>query len=156
MNFRYYTKMREPGPGAVPKAGLIQAAGFGERKWDEAHQCHAWGYADYNRRLTEAEVEDYELIGPDVVEAKNRFYFTFGLDENMPFYGGWIEILANDYGEARNIFAQHYPDRGESGCLKFAFQYTEEEWKRTVMHRTGSNMGYGCWAVIDGEEVTVL
>lgn len=58
--YRYYCKMRPPGPGAVPKrnlhnavAGHIPLAGY---------ERHMWGYVDYTQPLTEEETEEYELV----------------------------------------------------------------------------------------------
>lgn len=155
--YRYYTKYREPGPGAVPGHGLLEAAGFGGRRWDEANKCHVWGYADYSRELTTKEVNDFELAGPEVIgEEKKRFYFTFGSDAAFPFPGGWVEVLAGDMDEARDTFRSHFPSRDGRPFLNCAFVYTEEQFKATVMYETGTSMGHGCWAEIDGEEVRVI
>lgn len=57
--YRYYCKYRPPMPGAIPRAGLMHV---------EAYDCKqsfdgmaAWGYAEYDRPLTEKEINDYEL-----------------------------------------------------------------------------------------------
>ena len=58
MKVRYATLMRPPQPGAIPRIGL-----------QEIHECeffapsghHAWGWAEYNRRLTDEEISEYEL-----------------------------------------------------------------------------------------------
>lgn len=56
--FRYATLFREPGPGAVPKEGLI-CCGYTKGITPKGHQ--ACGWADYNRELTEKEIRDFEL-----------------------------------------------------------------------------------------------
>lgn len=56
--FRYATLFREPGPGAVPCDGLI-CCGYTREETPLGRL--AWGWADYERKLTEKEVSDYEL-----------------------------------------------------------------------------------------------
>lgn len=56
--FRYATLLREPGPGAVPKNGLICC---GYTKGNTPKGRFAWGWADYERKLTDEEVSQYEL-----------------------------------------------------------------------------------------------
>lgn len=56
--YRYATLMRPPGPGAVPRRGLVST--------NEQHLItpighFAWGVADYNRELNQVEVDAYEL-----------------------------------------------------------------------------------------------
>ena len=55
---RYATLFRAPGPGAVPKDGLI-CCGYTRGTTPKGRL--AWGWADYNRNLTEKEISDYEL-----------------------------------------------------------------------------------------------
>lgn len=55
---RYATLFREPGPGAVPKDGLICC---GYTRGITPKGFHAWGWADFDRELTEKEISDYEL-----------------------------------------------------------------------------------------------
>ena len=57
----YYCRMRPPGPGAVPAAGLIDCEIFYERQYVAAADCMAWGIVVYNRPLTPQEVAEYEL-----------------------------------------------------------------------------------------------
>lgn len=56
--FRYATLFREPGPGAVPWDGLI-CCGYTREKTPLGRL--AWGWADYNRKLTDKEISEYEL-----------------------------------------------------------------------------------------------
>jgi hypothetical protein len=58
MIYKYLTLYREPGPGAVPKRGLIEC-GY-ERETTPTGRT-AWGWAKYNRELTADEIKDYEL-----------------------------------------------------------------------------------------------
>ena len=61
---RYALLMRPPGPGALPGRGLVRAKGE-HFKTPSGH--FAWGWAEYDRELTDEEREDYELeeIGID-------------------------------------------------------------------------------------------
>ena len=55
--YTYKTLLRPPGPGAVPREGLIRTdeteSWFGSQ--------HYWGHAVYNRRLTKEETEHYDM-----------------------------------------------------------------------------------------------
>ena len=55
---RYATLLRPPGPGAVPRDGLLQVREI-EGTTPSGH--HAWGWAEYNRRLTEEELRHYDM-----------------------------------------------------------------------------------------------
>ena len=61
---RYALLMRPPGPGALPKRGLARTKG-GHFTAPSGHR--AWGWAEYERPLTDEEITDYELeeIGID-------------------------------------------------------------------------------------------
>lgn len=63
--YRYYCPFRPPMPGAIPRRGLVRACEYDNK------QCiggvGAWGFAEYDRQLTEKEVSDYELV-----EGKNN------------------------------------------------------------------------------------
>ena len=56
--FRYGTLMRPPGPGAVPRKGLMQTIGK-HFNAPTGHFC--WGLAEYDRALTDEEINEYEL-----------------------------------------------------------------------------------------------
>lgn len=56
--YRYATLYREPGPGAIPREGLLEC-GYTRGTAPSGH--HAWGWVDYNRQLTDKEIHDYEL-----------------------------------------------------------------------------------------------
>ena len=56
--WRYLCLQRPPGPGAIPREGLIECQNMAMRApsgWD------AWGWADYDRPLTPKETDRYEL-----------------------------------------------------------------------------------------------
>ena len=55
---RYALLMRPPGPGALPGRGLTGTKG----EHFKAPSGHfAWGWAEYDRELTDEEIADYEL-----------------------------------------------------------------------------------------------
>lgn len=60
--FRYYCIMRPPMPGGVPHPGLLGAEVFTERRYVPEIDRLAWGWVEYVRELTPAEVSEYELI----------------------------------------------------------------------------------------------
>lgn len=62
--YRYYTRFRPPMPGAIPKEGLTQIASFDYPQTFEGvcGRVGAWGWAEYNRPLSEKEVDEYELV----------------------------------------------------------------------------------------------
>lgn len=55
---KYLFLYRPPMPGAMPREGL-QEVGYDE---ETMNGRHTWGWAVYNRRLTEKEINDYELF----------------------------------------------------------------------------------------------
>ena len=57
--YRYGTLMRPPGPGAVPRKGLIQT--ISNRQFDAPSGHFCWGLAEYDRPLTDEEISEYEL-----------------------------------------------------------------------------------------------
>lgn len=56
--FRYATLFREPGPGAVPRDGLL-CCGYTRDITPDGRL--SWGWVDYNRELSPDEVSKYEL-----------------------------------------------------------------------------------------------
>ena len=58
--YRYYCRFRPPMPGAIPRNGLQNVCAF-DVKDVVFDNVEAWGYADYDRPLTEKEINDYEL-----------------------------------------------------------------------------------------------
>ena len=76
-----------------------------------------------------------------------RFFFTFGTSDNYPYYGGWVEVFAENLDEAVEKFRKKYPDLHEH-TVNCAFIYPESEWIKTEMAKFGSNQGFGCHDVI--------
>lgn len=66
--YRYATLFREPGPGAVPRDGLIDC-GYTKGKTPSGRDC--WGWVEYNRKLTEEEISQYELEYVIEIDIKN-------------------------------------------------------------------------------------
>ena len=64
--YRYATLMRPPGPGAVPRKGLVSTEG---QHTTTPTGRFAWGVADYNRELNQEEVDDYELEFVEEIDA---------------------------------------------------------------------------------------
>ena len=77
----------------------------------------------------------------------NNFYFTFGTEEEQPFYGGWVKVIADDLGAACEKFRERFPNPN-SGFLNCAASYTEEQFKKTRMDVSG-NFGFYCHEVIE-------
>ena len=59
--FRYYCSMRPPGPGAIPRGAALTNA-YETRQYIPEIDRMAWGWVEYTRELTPAEIADYELI----------------------------------------------------------------------------------------------
>ena len=56
--YSYAALLRPPGPGAVPRDGLIEC--FCEEGFAPSGHSY-WGIAVYNRELTSSEIYDYDL-----------------------------------------------------------------------------------------------
>lgn len=59
---RYYSKMRPVAPGTFPNQGAVEIQNYNERTYIPECACDAWGYIDYDRELTDAEISAYELV----------------------------------------------------------------------------------------------
>ena len=67
--YRYYCKYRPPMPGGIPREGLIYVHSYDNVQ--SVDGVTAWGYVEYSRKLTEREVDDYELVA----SKQNPIYF---------------------------------------------------------------------------------
>lgn len=74
-----------------------------------------------------------------------RFYFTYGTS-GYPFYGGWTVVEADSMEIACSLFRAHHTDK-ISGLLNCADIYTEEQFLKTEMSKTG-NFGEFCHEMI--------
>lgn len=62
MIYRYYCPYRPPAPGAVPRGAVRVVFSDDEFMTDEEGYVHrAWGFVEYDHKLTDAEIYDYEL-----------------------------------------------------------------------------------------------
>ena len=57
----YYMLMRPPAPGTHPINGLADLVDFGERAYVREIDRYAWGKLVYMRKLSDQEVENWEL-----------------------------------------------------------------------------------------------
>ena len=60
---QYFCIMRPPAPGAIPR-GAHSVTDFGQRVFIPEIQREAWGFALYDRQLTEDEIWEYDLVNP--------------------------------------------------------------------------------------------
>lgn len=80
-----------------------------------------------------------------------KVFYTFGSDERFPFYGGWVEIEAENMKQAHAIFRACYPDR-KPGILNCSDYYTETQFNESDMSNTG-NRGAFCHRKITRRDV---
>ena len=64
----YYLPYRPPAPGAMPVKGMADFNDFGERRYIPYIGREAWGSATYMRKLSDEEIDDYELMEGPVYE----------------------------------------------------------------------------------------
>lgn len=65
--YRYYTLYRPPMPGGIP-AGAVNVQTMGSRPYIPEIGHSAWGYADYDRVLTQKEIRDFELAPANMIQ----------------------------------------------------------------------------------------
>lgn len=58
---RYYLTERPPMPGTIPR-GCINIMDFGRKKYVQEIDREAWGWVEYEWKLTQEEISNYELI----------------------------------------------------------------------------------------------
>ena len=71
-----------------------------------------------------------------------KFYFTYGTDNKMPFIGGWTEVTAPNRDMAIAIFRAAHPDRTPN-IVNCSFIYSEDDFVKTSMYKRG-NYGKRC------------
>lgn len=59
---KYYSTQRPLMPGCCPRAGVQEVVNFNDKKFCDEIGCEAWGFVEYNRELTQDEIDDYELV----------------------------------------------------------------------------------------------
>ena len=82
MLYKYYLKARGPSPGAQP-SGFVAMEDYGVRKtcrkkcfgyekfFDDVY-FKAWGYVYYEEKLTQKQIDDYELVYGGVVNVNSN------------------------------------------------------------------------------------
>lgn len=95
-------------------------------------------------KINEKSVEEIMAM----FEPLEKFYFTYGTDEDYPYQGGWTEVYAMNRHEACSKFtARHgsrYPDSKIVNCASI---YSADEFEATNMYSRG-NFGKRCQEVI--------
>lgn len=74
----------------------------------------------------------------------NKYYFTFGTDPAFPYYGGWVTVIAEDFGQAVRFFQARFYNEERLLCADY---YTAEQFRKTEMYTKG-NFGYYSHEVI--------
>lgn len=69
-----------------------------------------------------------------------RFYFTYGC-EGQDFRGGWTRVISDDRETAIKAFTIYHPMR--NGLIPCSSIYSEQEFEKTRMGQSGSNLGAG-------------
>lgn len=110
---------------------------------------------------------EFNQKGKIIMEIFNeKIYITFGCSKTQLYNGGWLEINAkikpiesdSQYSPSslhhimmiraiRAVMALY--DAGDKTPMPFAFFYSEQEFKATSMYEKNSNLGHGCWEVIN-------
>ena len=66
--YRFATLMRPAGPGAIPREGLWACQDYENLVLPSGH--HAYDVVTYGRKLTQKEIDDYELEFIDYQEVE--------------------------------------------------------------------------------------
>jgi hypothetical protein len=72
----------------------------------------------------------------------SRFYFTYGLNVDSPFRGGWTVVEADSIDQAEALFRAVHPDRVR-GVLNCACVYAQQRFEGTKMFKNNNNFGAG-------------
>ena len=62
MAYRYYSILRPVSIGTYPKDGVILFENYNSRIPVKEIDHMAWGYIDYDRKLTDKEADNYDLV----------------------------------------------------------------------------------------------
>ena len=76
----------------------------------------------------------------------NKYYFTYGTSESMPYKGGWTEVHADNINQAVALFDAVHPRKSE--FVNCSSIYTEEQFIKTSMFIENDNFGAGCREII--------
>lgn len=69
--YKYYSIFRPPSIGTYPKENVVEVIGYDKRKQVLLDGTMAFGEIIYNRKLTEKEIKDYELV-EGITEEKKK------------------------------------------------------------------------------------
>ena len=58
---RYYSRLRPVSIGTCP-SDAVYTFNYNDRKYVEEAGCEVWGFAEYERELTEEECKQYDLV----------------------------------------------------------------------------------------------
>lgn len=72
-----------------------------------------------------------------------KFYFTYGSDDDQPYCGGWTVVWAPNYHMACQAFRAVHPDRIPN-VLNCASVYSAKEFEKTKMFGSEGNFGRRC------------
>lgn len=62
---------------------------------------------------------------------KNRYFFTFGSSDKLPFNNGYLIVEAENIRQAVSLFRVYFPDRTD-GFVNCSVYYTEADWENDV------------------------
>ena len=76
-----------------------------------------------------------------------KFYYTFGLRPQFPYYRGWVVVIADNRDEADKKFRARFPDKNRD-TLNCSEIYTEERFSKTIVAQ-GNHPEEFCHEVIE-------
>nr|DAN14808.1 MAG TPA: hypothetical protein [Caudoviricetes sp.] len=62
---------------------------------------------------------------------KNRYFFTFGSSDKLPFNNSYLIVKAENIRQAVSLFRVYFPDRTD-GFVNCSDYYTEADWENDV------------------------
>ena len=80
-----------------------------------------------------------------------KYFYTFGSSATHPYFGGWVEIEAENRKLADAAFRREYPDKIPD-MLNCAGVYTEKEFEKAGFKNHG-NMGEFCHRKLNAADV---
>ena len=89
MTYRYYTVMRPPMIGAIPKENIVDIQSFDSPQPIECIGRDAWGCVEYSVKLSSEEIDQYELVPERDYDEDDRrlviykYPLTFMIDVNV-------------------------------------------------------------------------
>jgi len=99
--YRYHTTQRPPSPGTIPK-GSTNVKSFDSKLSNADINSNSWGYAEYDRPLTKAEISDYELTPMDMRSSKGMTMEEWDRLDELEKYaaqGDVQDAIVNDFAK---------------------------------------------------------